>query len=807
MGGWHFYWVLRTMRLLRINKGYNGLNIFGLAIGIACAGLIFLWVQYELNFDDVHVKKARLYEVKVSETQDDYQFTMGSTPRPMAAAMKAEIPGVRQAARYLDFDSRMLIHTNGKSLYALGRFCDPEIFQMFSFHFTEGDSDHPFPQLHSLVITSGEAKKLFGTDRGVLDKIVRAEANYFGTSPEQDYVISGVVQDPPENSSLQFEYLAPYEIVNKLTARPVELDWDSYGPLTFVELDTHANLSAINDQLQDFIHRKKTDQNSKTFLYPMNRWQLYDEFANGKETGGGRIRQVRTLSVIAWIVLLIACINFMNLATATAQKRAKEVGVRKVLGIGRRGLVRQFMGEALLMSALAGLLGLVLMRLTLPAFEDLMGVHLHLRLTDPAQAGSLLLIVLICGVVAGSYPAFYLSAFHPAGVLKGLKIKTGGAPLVRKGLVVLQFAVSVFFMLSTLVVYLQIRHIQNRDLGLNKDRLIEVNPDRLVDGAFPLIKQELMKTGLVENVALADHQTLYGGETNDRFKWTGKPENQGISIARRNVTPEYISTSGMKVVAGRDFRENEEGEGSNVIINESLARLMGAGSAVGKIIQVPQYPANGFDNMTVVGVVRDYVYGDVHSGGAAPLILFHRPSSYQNFVYIRPKAQANMAFVLSAIEEVMKKNNPGYPLEYKFVDEEFSKMYSDDTQTSRVSGVFAALAILISCLGLFGLATFMAELRAKEMGIRKVLGASVASIGTLLTRGFMALVGIACLIAFPVAWWVMHHWLQDFEYRIELKVWMFVVAGATAVMIALLTIGSQAVKTALANPVDSLRSE
>jgi len=507
------------LRLARRNfsksGGYHILNIFGLAIGIACAGLIFLWVQNELTFDHVHVKKGRLYQLEETMTQDGNTFTMGSTPRGFAAAMVAEIPGVVRAARYIDNDSRMLIHTDGKSMYATGRFCDPDIFRMFSFHFTEGDPDHAFAQLNSVVLTQSEAKKLFGTDKGVLNKVIRGEPNFYGALTPRDFVVSGVVADPPENSSLQFEYLIPYDIINTFLlahgVKPAESDWGSYGPLTFVELDAHANLAAVNDQLRDFIHRKSADQKTKSFLYPMKNWRLYNEFANGKETGGGRIREVRTLSAIAWIVLIIACINFMNLATATAQKRAKEVGVRKVLGVGRWGLVVKFLGEAFVMAAAAGLLGVVFMRLALPAFEALMGEHLPLRLTDPLQVISLFSTVAICGVVAGSYPAFYLSAFNPISVLKGLRMKTGGAPMVRKVLVVVQFAVSVFFIISTLVVYLQIQHIRNRDLGINKDRLIEVNPERLVDGIFPLIKNELMQTGLVGNVALADHQTLYGG--------------------------------------------------------------------------------------------------------------------------------------------------------------------------------------------------------------------------------------------------------------------------------------------------------
>ncbi|HUB61600.1 MAG TPA: FtsX-like permease family protein, partial [Puia sp.] len=546
---------------------------------------------------------------------------------------------------------------------------------------------------------------------------------------------------------------------------------------------------------------------NETFLYPMKYWRLYGDFANWKPTGSGRIREVRTLSAIAWIILLIACINFMNLATATSQKRAKEVGVRKVLGAERRRLVWQFLGEALFMSFLAAGVGVLIMELALPAFNGLMEKHLQLRLSDPVAIIGLLVIALVCGLVAGSYPAFYLSSFNPVLVLKGLGIKTGGAPLVRKGLVVIQFAVSVVFIVSTLVVYLQIQHIRNRDLGFNKDRLIEINPEVRVGGIYPLIKNELMKTGLVENVALADHETLYGGDTDDRFKWPGQSPGQKILIAQRNVTPEYIATSGMKIVAGRDFRENDEADAAHVIINESMAKLMGPGSAVGRIIQSPRNDDGRYTDMTVIGVVRDYFYGEVSWGGTPPLILFDKAPEYKNFIYVRPKAQAGLAQVLARVEAIMKKNNPAYPLEYQFVDQEFNRMFQNETQTSVVSGVFAALAILISCLGLFGLAAYTAEQRTKEIGIRKVLGASVTGITGMLTRNFLALVGLSCVIAFPVAWWLMHNWLQDYEYRIVLSWWIFVAAGAAAVLIALVTISFQSIRAAMVNPVRSLRME
>jgi predicted permease len=799
-----FHQLKLARRNFSKNRGYHWLNIFGLAIGIACAGLIFLWVQDELTFDDVHVNKDRIYQLMVNLDLDGNKWTMGSTPRPMAAAMKAEIPGVARTARYLDGERRMLFQFDGKSMYASGRFCDADLFRMFTFTFTQGDPRNPFPQLYSMVITESEAYKLFGTDKGVVNRVIRADTAH-------DYVISGVVMDPPENSSLQFDYLAPYEILNQeQVARSGvsdEKNWGAYGPFTYIELDKNADVGAINAQLKGFIHRKMPVEKGQAFLFPMKDWRLYNEFANWKPTGGGLIREVRILSAIAWIILLIACINFMNLATATSQRRAKEVGVRKVLGAERRRLMWQFLCEALFMSFVAAAVGVLIMELALPAFNGLMDKHLHLRLSDPAETGGLLVIALICGLVAGSYPAFYLSSFNPVGVLKGLRIKTGGSPLIRKGLVVIQFAVSVVFIISTLVVYLQVQHIKNRDLGFNMNRLIEINPETRVNGIFPVIKNELMQTGLVENVAMADRGTLDGGNTDNRFKWQGQAAGQSISIAFRNVTPEYVATSGMTIVDGRDFREDEEADDNHVIINEAMAKLMGPGSAVGKVIQSPGNADGSYTDLTVTGVVHNYIYGNVTWDGAPPVILFRKAQGGPGLLYVRPKTQAGLTQVLASVESVMKKNNPAYPLEYQFVDQEFNRMFSTETQTSKVSGVFAVLAILISCLGLFGLAAYTAEQRTKEIGIRKVLGASVTGITSLLTRNFLVLVGLSCLIAFPVAWWMMHRWLEDYEYRIVLGWWMFAVAGVLAVLIALMTIGFQSIKAALANPVRSLRSE
>ncbi|MFT3701675.1 MAG: ABC transporter permease [Agriterribacter sp.] len=796
-------------RNLSKNKGYSFLNIFGLAIGIACAGLIFLWAESELTWDNFNSKKHNLYQLEVNMTSDGNNFTMGSTPRPMGAAMQKEIPGIAHTARVSDQGVRLLFSAGDKQLYATGLYADAPLFDMFSFQFIEGNPENAFPQLYSLVISQNTAKKFFGNEKNVVGKTIRVDN-------KRDYVVSAVVKDMPENSTLRFEWLAPYEITIvdlkelavqygiKLTD---DVDWSSYGPFTYVELDKHANLSAVNAQLKDFIQHKVANQKNATFLYPLSQLHLYNEFANGKPTGGGAITQVRLLSVIAWIILLIACINFMNLATANSQKRVKEIGVRKVLGAEKKKLIFQFIGEALFMSAIATVFAVIIITLSLPAFNALMQKQLSLQLGSPAHLVGLLSVTIICGLVAGSYPSVYLASFNPIFVLKGLKIKSGSAAFIRKGLVVFQFTVSVIFIISTVVVYLQIQHVKNRNLGFNKDNLIEINPEHDVSDIFPLIKSDLLSTGLIKDVALADHATLYGGDTDSRFKWQGKSPDNNISIAHRNVSPEYIGTSGMKIIEGRDFSENAASESANVIVNKAMADMMSKESVVGKIIQSPRGKPDGvIRDMTIIGVVDNYIYGNVY-GEAEPLIIFCASPEYQSLLYIRTKAQNNTEQALAKIEAVMKKHNAAYPLEYTFVDDQFSRMFSNETRISKISGVFAILAIIISCLGLFGLATYTAERRIKEIGIRKVLGASVTGIASLLSREFLQLVIVSCVVAFPVAWWIMHQWLQDYQYRIEISWWIFLAAALGAILIALFTISFQSVKAAIANPVKSLRTE
>jgi predicted permease len=659
--------------------------------------------------------------------------------------------------------------------------------------------------LYSLVLTETAARKFFGETKNVVGKTVRVDN-------KQDYVVSGVVKDMPANSSMQFEWVAPFKIF--YDKNPWLESWGNQSVTTFVELAPGASAAAVNKQLYNIIQHHDPKALSRPFLFSMKDWRLYGKFEEGKQTGG-RIEYVRLFSLIAWIILGIACINFMNLSTARSEKRAREVGVRKVLGAGKRSLVIQFIGEALFMAALAAFVALVLISLLLPAFNTLVQKGLALDLSRPIHSVSLLLITLVCGLVAGSYPSLYLSSFNPVFVLKGIKLKTGSAAFIRKGLVVLQFTVSIVLIIGTIIIFQQIQHVKSRPLGFEKDNLIEMNAQGEIAQHFSTIRQELINTGVVENAALSDHATIYGGNNSGGFTWQGKPPGAEILISIRNVSPEFMSTSGMKLLEGRDFSPTDAIElkdgrpvhpQMNVVVTESLAKLMGAGSAIGKTLVRPGNTAAEDMQMKIVGVVKDYVYGNMY-GKPDPVVFMWLPPQYASVLYVRTKGRSRPEQALAKIEAVMKRNNPAYPFDYRFVDDQFNQMFLSEILMSKLARVFAALAILISCLGLFGLASYTAERRTKEIGIRKVLGASVPGIAGLLSKDFLQLVLLSCLIAFPVAWWVMHNWLLDYQYRVNINWWVFVAAGILSILIALATVSFQAVRAAIANPMKSLHTE
>jgi len=789
-----------SLRALLKNKTYSFLNIFGLAIGIACAGLIFLWVEDELHFDQFNVKKDRLYFARVNSFLNSGVFTHGSTPGVMAPAIQAEIPGIANTCRASENDTRLLFSINNKPVYASGKYVEPSLFNMFTLPFVQGNPKTAFAQLYSLVITEKTAKKFFGNEKNVIGKTVRVDN-------KQDYVITGVLKDIPENSSLRFEWVAPFQIWYQQS--PWAYEWGNNCLSTYVELKPGASLDAINKQLFNFVQKRAPTSTGHVVLFGMNNWQLYGDFENGKPTGSGQIVYVRLFGMIAWIILFIACINFMNLATARSEKRAREVGVRKVMGAGRRKLIAQFIGEALFMALLSAIVAIVIIAASLGAFNLLVQKNLSLELNNPVHWVALLMITCICGVVAGSYPSLYLSSFNPVFVLKGIKVKSGSALWIRKGLVVTQFTVSIVLIIATIIIFQQIQHIKDRNLGFNRNGLLELSMQGDMNKHYESIKQDLMQTGLVQYAGLADHPTIYGGNNTDGLAWQGKAPGSKILISWRSVDPDFFSTMDLKVIEGRNFyvtdtlNYDNKSLHASAIITESLAKLLGQGTAIGKTI----YDENDtLLHATVVGVVNDYVYGNMY-GKPDPVIFFCTAPRFENTLYLRTKAGTNAEHLLTGIKAVMKKDNPAYPFEYRFVDDQFNDMFQSEMLMSKLSRVFAALTILISCLGLFGLAAYTAERRIKEIGIRKVLGATVVSLAGLLSIEFLKLILFSLLLAFPLAWLAMHKWLQNYAYRVNIHWWVFIMAGVAAILIAIITVSFQAIRAAVSNPVKNLRTE
>jgi len=780
-------------RSLAKNRGYSFLNIGGLAIGIACASLIFLWVEDEVNFDSVNTKKDRLYIVEENQKYDTYVFTESSTPGLMGPSMKAELPGIANTARTSEGNTALLFSKGDKSFFASGKYADPSIFSMFTMPFVQGTASSAFNQLHSLVITEATSMKFFGADKNVIGKTIKVDNNH-------DYVVTGVIKDFPANTSMKVEWFMPYQIY--FDQSPWLKEWNNQATTTYAELKPGVNPETVNKQLYGYIQKRVPAALGHSFLFAMNDWHLYDDFKNGKMTGGGQIEYVHLFTLIAWIILFIACINFMNLATARSEKRAREVGVRKVLGAGKKLLVFQFIGEAIFMAFIATIVATIIVVLVLPAFNTLVQKQLTPGFNNPYHIIGLLFITVACGLIAGSYPSLYLSSFNPVSVLKGIKLKDSGAAYIRKGLVVLQFTASIVLIISTIVVYQQIQHVKDRQLGFNKNNLLEMDLQGDMAKNFKPIQQELLNTGYISNVAVADHAIIYGGNNTSELTWASKPVGSKVLVSQRYVSPEFMETSGLKILEGRNLTLADTARPLRMVITQSMAKLMGAGSAIGKTF----HREGDTTTATVIGVVNDYVYGNMY-GHPDPVMFWSVTPQNSTVMYVRLKSQNAYEKSLAAIQSVLKKYNPAYPFDYRFVDDQFNQMFLSEMLVSRLSRVFASLAIIISCLGLFGLAAYTAERRTKEIGIRKVLGASVPGLARLLSMEFLQLVILSCLVAFPIAYWAMHNWLKTYQYRIAINWWVFAIAGIAAIIIAVVTISFQSIKAAMMNPVKSLRSE
>lgn len=781
-------YIKMAFRNLWKSRGYSALSIFGLAIGITCAALIFLWVEDEVSYNSHFEESELIYSVSKNQKYDgEWRTSNQATPGPLSADLKKTVPGIEFASR--SYYSQFLVNINGKSIKKIGRYVDPEYLDIFHLNFLEGNQETALKEIKSIVITRTMADQLFGINKSALNENIKL-------NNEEEFTITGVVQDVPSNVTYQFECLIPFK--NFEIANPFALEYGSNFTTTIVKLSPHANLEKVNKSVRDFAFNTFDKKDLYYSLLALKDWRLRSSFVNGKQAGG-RIEYVNLFTFIALCILLLASINFMNLATARSEKRANEVGVRKALGSNKASLIIQFLSEALMTTVIAGLLSIALIAILLPRFNILIGKQLDIGWNDPLHIASLLVIIVSLGIMAGIYPAFYLSSFKPVEVLTGIKTSKSSASYIRKGLVIGQFALSIVFIICTLTVYEQVQHVKGRELGFSKDNLIQIPVNGDLIKNFEPIEQELTTSNNIESVALSNSTILDGGFNGSGLTWQGGIDTKDILISSRFVSNKFFKTAGIKLKEGRLFSNDIVKDTASTVISSSFARLMGEGSAIGKTINRYGY------NLTVIGVTENYLYDDMY--GTSDPVLFYHNYNQSRFLYARVNPEADLTTSIATIKETLNKYNPAFPLEYSFVDAEFNARFQSENLMGKLSQIFALLAVLISCLGLFGLSAYTTERRKKEIGIRKVLGSKVYNIVKLLSVDFIKLVLIAIMIAMPVGYFLMNNWLQDYAYRIDFNYWVLLIAAVMAVTIALLTVSFQAIKAAIANPVHSLRTE
>jgi ABC-type antimicrobial peptide transport system permease subunit len=781
-----------ALRNIWKNKGFSFINISGLAVGMASAVLILLWIQSEVTYDQFHERKDRIYQAWNKATFSGKLQCWSTTPKVLASALSRDLPEVEHATR-VNWGSRFLFSLGEKRISELGNIVDSNFLQVFSFPLLKGNPKTVLMDMHSVVLTEKFAEKLFG-DEDPMGKIVKLDN-------KDNFKVTGVLKDLPNNTRFQFEYLLPWSYLRSTGGD--DENWGNNSTSTYVLLKENASFASANSKIKKIKTRydKNEDPKWEMFIYPMSRWRLYSNFKNGVEDGG-KIEFVRMFGVVAIFILLIACINFMNLSTARSEKRAKEVGIRKVVGAQKRFLVGQFIGESILLAFFAGILALIIVQLSLPGFNQLTDKKLFIDFGSAGFWAAAVAFILVTGILAGSYPAFFLSSFQPVKVLKGTFKASNALITPRKTLVVLQFTFAILLIICTIIVKQQIDYAKNRELGYNRNNLIYHFLTGDLTKNYTLVKNELLNKGIATSVCRMSAPITQSWSDTWGVQWEGKDPNDktdfDIVTADENLGP----TVGVEFIKGRDFDlQKFPTDTSSAILNESAAKAMGFKEPVGQVIK------NWDREWRIVGVIKDFILRSPYHP-MNPMVIQNAPSGdWFNVMHIKFNDKNSTAQNLKSAESIFKKFNTEFPFEYKFVDEEYATKFEDEKRTSTLAALFAGLTIFISCLGLFGLATYMAENRTKEIGVRKVLGASVGGIAALLSKDFLKLVLISFVIASPIAWWAMYQWLQDYPYRVSIQWWVFVLTGIISVLIAVFSVSYQAIKAAIANPVKSLRTE
>ena len=782
------YFKIAWRNLFR-NKGFSATNLLGLTIGITCTILISLWVKDELTYDKFHANYNSIYKIYANRDFNNQVFTDENMVLPLASTIKAAIPQIEKAVVTTHRQPRILKYGDNK-LKKEGYTVNEEFFTMFSWKFIKGDPATAIKDPSSIVLTRSAAKAFFGNDDPI-NKVLRIDN-------DRDAKVTAVVEDVPANSTFQFDYITPFNPSSENYKRSFG-NWQNSSWAVFIQTKPGADVKAIEKTINDIKYQHdETDKKMSTyFAFPFSKLRLESEFKDGKNVGG-MIEYVRLFSIIAIIILLIACVNFMNLSTARSEKRAREVGVRKTLGSGKRQLVFQFFSESIILTLIAFVLSVLAVYLLLPFFNDLVDKHLSLDLTQPLFWLAAIALIIFTGLVAGSYPALYLSSFNPVKVLKGTFLSGKKSALPRHILVVGQFAISILLISATIIIYQQIQHIKNRDMGYNANNLIMIPSSGDTQKNYTAIKDELMKTGVLDIVNRSFSPITEVWWKAPAPDWDGKPAGGELIVASMATDVDYTKTMGVKIIQGKDF-SGVPADSANMIINETAVKAMQLKNPLGTQLRY------GPNKYTVIGVTNDIVMESPFTA-VDPMLVYFDPRN-SNSINIRLKSSVKPQDALKSIETVFKKYNPAFPFDYKFADQEFGKKFLTENLISRITNIFAGLAIFICCIGLAGLASFTIEKRIREIGIRKVMGATLQQLLLLISKDFLKLVLIAFVIATPIAWWFMNDWLQKYPDRINISIWLFGAVGLLILLLALVVVSLNTMKAAIANPIKSLRTE
>jgi len=782
-----------ALRNLWKNKVSSFINIIGLAIGLAACLTLLLYVTYEWKFDKQGKNADHVFMTmtNIPGDNDKISITFDGSTTAFAPTIKQEIPEVKYTAR-MDYGGKNLIANGQNSFKRQSKFAEADILKMYDYEFIQGNANTALNNPNSVILTASTAKILFGTT-DVLNKTVRFKDQY-------DLNITGVIKDQPDNSSNKFDYLMPWALYEAVDPSAKDLNWSNYSFLTLVMLKNEANLDLVNQKIFKVLKKHNNDNYQSQMLFPLAKLHLHGKFEEGKSVGGA-IEQIYLFMGLAFGILLIACINFMNMATAKSEKRAKEVGIKKTIGANRGSLIMQFLTESMVLTFIAVIVAIAILEVFLPTFNNLIAIKLNMSYFDSKSWIGILGIVFATGLIAGSYPAFYLSSFNPIQTLKR-KTKTGGffSISLRQVLVVGQFCFAIILIISTLVIYKQIQYIKNRPVGFDVNALAEMPQDGELKTKYDVLRAQLLKSGAVTSMFQSSVSLSHRGHNFMDIKWEGmtKPDNTQL-FNQVSTTYGFIKTNGIKITEGRDFSENFASDSSAVMVSASAVKTFGYKNPVGKSVTIFG------DRFNIIGVFNDYVWDSPYKSNNPMIVFFDQKRT--GTITMRLNEKNGLQSNIETISRITKSINPAYPAEINFLNALYSEKYNAEKTLGILSNLFGGLAIFVSCLGLFGLVAYSAEQRTKEFGVRKVLGASLFNLMQLLSLSFVKMIAVSIVIAIPLSYLLMNKWLLKFEFHTEISWWIMPVAGFGTLMMALITVSFQAYKTAHANPVDALKYE